>query len=242
MGALTLALTLLLVLTPTSVESSYRRFFDVELSGSAIILEFSVVFIRIDDYGVVSIYMTPGGAFAYGYTVLKKPGEVKPRIYIHAGLQNETFSGGFLVSTSMKARVVVLTKLNKTIATYRVDSTSTKLVYETKILFHKINRVVVASINVTGRGAEAPSLRIRYVKVISLMDVSDWDLHRLSNIDEDADGYSKTLIRDEYVGAVTGSGVSLTTVVLLTIPPITASVAFITLWRRRWRRTQPGSH
>lgn len=172
----------------------------MDVYGLIVVLEVKLVELNIRDYGVVSIYMTPTGAYAYGFTLLKNPDEERPHIYIHAGLQNETFDGGYLYTDFFKARIAVLMKLNETVATYTTGSDVKKFSLKTPVLFEKISRVVVASINVTGREADYPSLKIEYVKVTAIDTHSEEVLDMLINIDKEINGSTQILVENENIG------------------------------------------
>ncbi len=141
--------------------SAYREVYDLRYTGSLYVLDLNITLEEINNYGVVSMYLRPHGVYAYGVSILKDPDEDKPHLYLMIGPQDKWYDLG-LIGYNLSLRIV-----------FDLNSSKAVVYYNGQILRYKlssirgVNKLYIASFNITGRMYEYPRISLNRVVVWS---------------------------------------------------------------------------
>ncbi len=248
-GLLIATILLSTLLAPIMVESAFRKQYDIEVKGNTYILDLYMVLEKLDEYGVVSIYLMPEGGYAYGLTILKDPDEPSPHIYLMLGLQHQWFDLGLLNTTMIRFRLIIDRNSSKALLVMQDSSR----VYSNLSKIPVLEKLHISDFNITGRDKDYPSIYISFLHVY----VSNKTIDELEDIAKDlTKSFNETIalsLEDYGLNIkvsttsspifVGGNGLDNTTLIiaLITIAVIGVSaIIFIVNYMGRTRRGSPG--
>lgn len=172
--------------------SAFRTILDIDFYASTYVIEVYLDVEHIDDYGVVSIHATTNGVYAYGFLILKDPGEEEPHLYIIAGLQNETFDASLLKDRVFRARLA----LSIVEGLVMVSINDRVLRIRSKIPEIGLKKVYLSVFNATGREYDYPSIYIHSVKIYGCNQTLESLQYSLTRFNESIPCYSKVLLEN----------------------------------------------